>query len=87
MAWHARCVGRRRDSGAADAGPRDVGPLGRRLTLTLDPTIDGESEDPPKATSITSADLLDPNGVVLAAASILDGAAVFDLAHVRGTTP
>ena len=62
-------------------GEPEAALFGRRLTLTLDPTIDGDSDDP-KATLITSANLLDTTAAVIASASIVAGAAVFDLTHV-----
>lgn len=68
------------DAGAgadADATRREKG----TLTLTLDPALDGDSDDV-KATSLVSTDLLDDKGAVVARASVAAGAAVFDLASV-----
>lgn len=81
------------DSGTADTppavtpadaggdGPADAGPHGRTLTISLDPTLDMDSDDV-KATALTSADLLDTAGRAAATATIADGNAVFGLAGI-----
>lgn len=78
------------DSSGASGGAMDAGndvsnatdaPTGGKLTLSLDVTIDGD-DGTVKATSITSAILLNTAGSAIASATISGGTAVFSLAGV-----
>jgi hypothetical protein len=60
---------------APDAGPSAT------LTLVLDPSLDGDTDDV-KATSITSAELLDKSGSSVGHATIASGQALFNLGAV-----
>ncbi len=67
-----------------DAAPPDAGVAdapAATLTLSLDPTLDGDI-DSVKATAITAADLLDTNGAIIANATITSDQAVFPLSGV-----
>ncbi len=68
------------DAGAADAGS-DVRPGTPTLTLSLDATLD-QADDDVKATTLSSGVLLGKTGTMAASASIVGGAAVFDLTGV-----
>jgi len=77
-----------REEGAADSvtdvvdkaldASGDEAAIAQLLTLSLDPTLDQPNDDV-KATSLTSAELLDETGVVKAVASVSSGNAVFAL--------
>ena len=69
------------DDAGAEALVAEAAPHGRTLTLSLDPTIDGESDDI-KATAFTSADLLDTKGRTVGRATIAGANAVFSVAGV-----
>ncbi len=63
------------------AGNGGTSPAGSQLKLSLDPTIDGE-DGVSKATSITSADLLDKTGTKVASGTIAGGTASVDLTGI-----
>jgi hypothetical protein len=67
------------DARGADAPPPDA--AAATLTLSLDSTLDGDTDDV-KATSITAADLLDTSGSAVAHATITAGQAVFQLSGI-----
>ncbi len=59
----------------------DSAPHGRTLTILLDPSIDGDSDDV-KAAVLTSADLLDKTGRTVVSGTITSGSAVVSLVGV-----